>query len=143
MTGEGVAPSPVTRIESYVYEPHPAVLAANLAGDFANLHGLGGVTARGGYLTGTAYIETPLARRYVVTEVMPFRAKRVRSALQSRGVGHLVVKKRGVTLEPERVARECNPRAGEETAVVLLTRIERRTVAILAREDKTQNDCSQ
>jgi hypothetical protein len=51
--------------------------------------------------------------------VLPFNLKRLRAVLRTRGVGRVVVKKRGSPVEPEALARRLRgPGAGGATVVV-------------------------
>ena len=73
---------------------------------------------------------SPLVTSYRVDEVLPFNLKKLRALLQSRGVGRVVVKKRGSPIEPEQLTRQLRgPGAG--TAVVVLTRVAGRPAALV------------
>ncbi|WP_289231318.1 THUMP-like domain-containing protein [Barrientosiimonas endolithica] len=72
----------------------------------------------------------PWARRFVVTEAMPFNVKRLRAALRDRGVGRLTVKKRGVSIEPDQLRRQLRLK-GDASATCVLTRAGSTQVALL------------
>ncbi len=129
----GSAP-PAPRAGRYVYEPDPAVLAAGLAAALANRHGLAGLGPQPGYLTGDAPLDEPLLACFAVREVLPLDLKRLRSALASRGIGRLEIKKRGVGDGPEVLRRRLGPR-GPNAAVLILTRVAGRAVAMIADRD--------
>lgn len=67
-------------------------------------------------------------------EAMPFQLKRLRAALRARGVGRVVVKKRGSAIEPEQLRAQLRlDPAAPGRAVVFLTRQAGAPVAVLAR----------
>ena len=75
---------------------------------------------------------TAFAAAYEVTDVLPFSLKRLRTLLRSRGVGTVVVKKRGSAVEPEQLRRQLRL-DGPNTAVVVLTRVAGDPTVLLAR----------
>lgn len=74
------------------------------------------------YLTSDAPPETPFGTAYVVTDVLPFGVKRLRTLLRARGVGPLTVKKRGTAVTPEELRRQLRL-TGDRAATVVLTRV--------------------
>jgi hypothetical protein len=54
------------------------------------------------YLCAAERVETPLARAYPVEEWFPFSLKEIQRRLRAKGVGAIVVKKRGSPLDPRR-----------------------------------------
>jgi hypothetical protein len=115
----------------YVFDPDPAVLAADLLGELAAKHGLQTLGPGGSYLTGDRLVDEPLLQGFAVQEFLPLRAASVQQTLAARGVGRIEIKKRGVSVEPEKFRRELKLRGSAETSV-LLTRIGKREVAIIA-----------
>jgi hypothetical protein len=59
---------------------------------------------------------------YRVDEVLPFNLKKLKALLRTRGVGRVVVKKRGSAIEPETLARRLRGE-GTGTATVVVTRV--------------------
>jgi hypothetical protein len=53
---------------------------------------------------------------------VPFNLKKLKALLRVRGVGRVVVKKRGSPIEPERLARQLRG-PGDRTATVVVTRV--------------------
>ena len=131
-----------SQLGNYLIEPHPPVLAAGLAGQLANENNLSFITHGGGYLTGAAAIRSPFCSSYQVIEILPFRPKRIKSALQKRNVGHLVVKKRAVNQDPRQVQRSCQPSQGEHSAVLFVTSIQERVTAIITQPINEQKSNS-
>jgi hypothetical protein len=128
----GVAVSTAPTIGSYIFEPDCAVLAADLTGALANRYGLHAVSATAAYLTTDAPVVTPLLAAFEVMEVLPYDAKKLSSWLRARGIGAVEVKKRGVEIDPARLQRELSGE-GDESATVILCRIQKRVTAIIAK----------
>ncbi|WP_428303806.1 THUMP-like domain-containing protein [Lacipirellula sp.] len=116
----------------YVYDPDPSLIAAHLLGAIAEHHELTSLGAGGVYLTGDEPIADPLLASFAIEEVFPLRVAAVGSWLSARNVGKLEVKKRGVTIDPEKFRRDLKLR-GDDAATLILTRIGKRQVAIVAR----------
>jgi hypothetical protein len=114
----------------YVFEPHAAVLAADLTGVVAAEHGLKAISPRIAYLTGDQPIDSPELSCFEVVEAMPFSSRRVRTELRRRGIGRLEVKKRGTRLSPEQVLEELSP-SGDEAATLMLMALGKKVLAIL------------
>lgn len=117
----------------YLYEPDPAVLRAGLVAALGEQIQAAQLDPDIAYLTADHLHATPFARSWQVTDWLPFQLKRLRQYLRQRGIGHLVVKKRGSPLEPERLIRDLRLE-GENQAVLFLTHLRGKPVAILADE---------
>jgi hypothetical protein len=116
----------------YVYDPDPAVVAARLTGAISNRHELASLGAGGVYLTGEQAIKDPLLAAFEVLEALPLRAAVVAPWLRARGVGRVEIKKRGVTIDPEKFRRELKLQ-GDNEATIILTRAGKRQLAIVAK----------
>jgi len=126
-------PPPVGPVGSVLYEPADAVLRAGLVGAAA--------LRVGGRLVDPtiAYVTTdeapagpdPFLTGYAVEAVLPFQLKRLRAALRERGVGRVVVKKRGSAVDPAELRRRLRL-DGDAEMTVLLTRVAGAPTAILA-----------
>jgi hypothetical protein len=119
------------KVGRFILDPDPSLLAANLLGAFAADNNLASLGAGSAYLTGDASLDHGLLSRFEVVECLPLRAPEVASCLAARNVGTLEIKKRGVETDPEAFRRKLKLR-GENAATLLLTRIGRREVAIVA-----------
>lgn len=115
----------------YVFDLDPSVIAARLLGAFARCNNLRSLGAGSVYLTGDRPLSDSLMQTFQVEECLPLRAPLVASYLAERNVGRVEVKKRGVATDPERFRRELKLR-GDHAASVILTRIGKREVAIVA-----------
>jgi hypothetical protein len=139
--GTGFEPPDVAaNIGRYVFEPDPAVLAAGLEGDLANDHRIAPLASRIPYFTGDWRLSDPLLNAFEVLDVAAYHPRRLRAMLRTRGIGCLEVKKRGVPLDPEAVRRELRV-PGDQSATLILTRLERGVIAIVAR--RLADNCKQ
>ena len=106
----------------YLYEPNGAVIRARLIGDLARSLQARMVSDSIAYLTSDSPADSPWAASYRVDEVLPFNLKKLKAMLRARGVGRVVVKKRGSPIEPETLARQLRGE-GTGTATVVVTRV--------------------
>jgi hypothetical protein len=119
-------------VESYVFEPHAAVFAANLVTALAEQHGLLPLAEAPSYLTGDQRLTSPLLSAFEVLEVLPLDKKQLRAALRARRIGHLEVKVRGMRLDPQAWQRAVRV-PGDGSATVLIADTGTKRLAILAR----------
>jgi hypothetical protein len=122
-------------IGPFVFEPDSSILAAGLCGALAAEYGLEAISARAAYLTGTptpdALCDAALAS-FEVLEPMPLRIKMLRQWLRERGIGQVEVKKRGIDIDPQRLAAELRSDA-DGRATILIAPMNHRATAIVAR----------
>lgn len=115
---------------AYLYEPDPAVLAADLAGDLAQILCWKQVETSIPYFTSEILAQHPLWSSFRIEAVLPWRRERVKALLRERQIGQLEVKKRGVPLDPAEVRQQLQPR-GEKSGVLILTRHGKQVQALL------------
>lgn len=120
-------PGPVGGV---LYEPDGAVIRAGLVGQVAAAVDGRLLDPTIAYVTSDRVVATPLARGYVVLDVLPFQLKTLRALLRDRGVGRLTVKKRGTAVEPERLRRQLRLE-GDAEATIVLTRVAGRQSVLL------------
>lgn len=118
--------------QRFLYDPDPAIIASHLLGAIANHYGLRSLGSGGAYLTGDEEIANPLLSGFEIEESLPLRTAAVADWLSARNVGRVEVKKRGVTIDPEKFRRDLKLR-GDNEATVILTRAGKRQLAIVAR----------
>jgi hypothetical protein len=123
----------VGAVGRYLYEPDGAAVRAHLVGEVAESVGGWLIDPRIAYLTSDVAVASPWVAGYEVEEVMPFSLKRLRAALRERRVGVATIKKRGSAVDVERLRKDLRL-SGENTIVVILTRIGERPIAVLATE---------
>ncbi|SFO20169.1 RNA cap guanine-N2 methyltransferase [Geodermatophilus obscurus] len=115
-------PADTGPVRGWLHEPDPAVIRSGLVSPVAAGLGATLVDPTIAYLTSGDRAATPWVTSYRVDEVLPFNLKRLRALLRTRGVGRVVVKKRGSAIEPETLARQLRG-AGTGTATVVVTRV--------------------
>lgn len=134
LTGSGAEPAPPVREPGgYLYEPDGAVIRAGLVAAVAAEVDGGLLDPTIAYVTADRLVGTPFAAAYEVLDGLPFGLKRLRSALRERGVGDVVVKKRGSAVEPEDLRRRLRLPGGGQRLTVVLTRRAGRPWVLLVR----------
>jgi hypothetical protein len=122
---------PAGEVQSFLYEPDATILAAKLAGAFAEKFQLAALTAGGGYLTSEQEIAHPLVARFRVRDVLPFDVKKLKAYCREHQLGQLEIKKRGVELQPHHLRRQIMS-SGDSAAVIIITPIGDAVKAIVA-----------
>lgn len=120
---------------AYLYEPDAAVLRAGLVRDLAARLGAHQLDPDIAYLTAADKIGTPFARVWEIEAWFPFQLKRLRAYLRERGIGLVVVKKRGSPLQPEALIRDLRLK-GDEERVLFLTHLRGRPIVVVAYPEK-------
>lgn len=116
-------PAPVGEPGRWLYEPDGAVIRAHLVGAVAEAVDGRLLDPTIAYVTADTLVPTPFATAYEVTDVLPFQVPKLRALLRERGVGVVVVKKRGSGVVPEQLRRELLRGArGSAEATVVVTR---------------------
>ena len=121
---------PLASPGTYLYEPDPAVIRAQLVATLADQIGAAQLDRTIAYLTADRAVATPFARCWRVLEWLPFNLKRLRARLTALDAGPVTVKKRGSPLDTDALARQLSG-AGEHTLVVVLTRMRDQPVALI------------
>ena len=119
---EDPGPAPVAAVRDWLHEPDPALIRSGLMSLVAAGLGATLIDPTIAYLTSDAAADTPWVSSYRVAEVLPFNLKKLKALLRARGVGRVVVKKRGSPIEPESLARQLRG-PGTGSAVVMVTRV--------------------
>jgi hypothetical protein len=122
---------PAARIERYVFEPDAAILAAKLEGVVAAEHNLAVISPGVAYFTGPRPVNDPALAAFEVDEIVPFDLKKLKTLLRSRQVGRLEIKVRAVAEDPAELRKRL-ALSGDNSATLLITRREKRVLAILA-----------
>lgn len=120
--GEAPGLAPTGPVRGWLHEPDPAVIRSGLVACVAGDLGATLIDPTIAYLTSDAEAVSPWISSYRVSEVLPFNLKKLRALLRTRGIGRVVVKKRGSPLDPETLARQLRG-PGSGTAVVVVTRV--------------------
>jgi hypothetical protein len=115
----------------FVYDPDPAVVAADLLGALAAKLGAASLGPGAVYLTGDAAAYDRLATCFAVHDCLPLDVRKLAGYFAARSVGQLEIKKRGVAIEPDALRRKLKLR-GENAATLIVTRVGRHEAAIVA-----------
>jgi hypothetical protein len=130
--GEAASPAlPLREPQRYLLEPDPAILRAGLVTDLGQMLEAAQLDPSIAYLTADRAVDTPFARSWSVEDWFPFGLKRLRSYLRQRGIGRVVVKKRGSPLQPEALIRDLRLQ-GEAERVLFLTQLQGKPVVLVA-----------
>lgn len=116
--------------QSYLYEPDAAVIRAGLVEDLGVLLNAIQLDPDIAYLSTQKMTPTPFARVWEIEDWFPFQLKRLRAYLRERGVGRVVVKKRGSPLQPESLIRKLRL-DGVGERILFLTHLEGNPIVIL------------
>jgi len=122
LTATTTEPPPVAPPRRYLYEPDGAVIRAHLVAEVAALVNGALLDPTIAYITSDALIATPFARAYTIEDAMPFGLKRLRAYLRERGIGHVVIKKRGSPLTPETLMSDLRL-SGDNHRILFLTKV--------------------
>jgi hypothetical protein len=120
--GEDPGLAPTAPVRGWLHEPDPAVIRSGLVACVAAELGATLIDPTIAYLSSDSAAASPWVSSYRVTDVLPFNLKKLRALLRARGVGRVVVKKRGSPIEPEALARQLRG-PGSGSAVVVVTRV--------------------
>lgn len=123
-------------IGRYIYEPDGAINRAELIAHIANPAQATLIAPRIAYLTADTAISTELAARFDVLDVLPWSQRKLSAAVAAYEFSDIVVKKRGIDLDPARLRKTLLPKKRNRTAEALIVIVCRRShdsVAILAR----------
>lgn len=123
-------PLPISQPRAYLYEPDPAVMRAGLVAILGTALNAAQLDPDIAYLTGDDLVATPFARVWKIEDWFPFGVKPLRSYLRERGVGRVVVKKRGSPIQPEELLRKLKL-SGEVERIVFLTHLQGRPVVVV------------
>lgn len=117
--GAQLQPTELNRLGPYLYEPDRAVIRAGLVGALINATGGRELSPGVGYVTGPGDVEVTWARKYAITDAMPYNLKRLRALLRDRDTGTLTIKKRGVSIDIEQLRRHLRTQGSRPTTIVV------------------------
>jgi THUMP domain-like/RNA cap guanine-N2 methyltransferase len=126
-------PVPITPPGAYLYEPDAAVIRAHLVEHLAEDIDATKIDDQIAYLTSSTRVETPFAVPYQVMETMPFNLKALNRRLRELDVGELIIKKRGLPIDPEQFRHRLKYGPGSQTVAVVLTRVQNRPSVLICR----------
>jgi SAM-dependent methyltransferase len=114
--------APAGPVRGWLHEPDPALIRSGLLSLVAAEMGATLIDPTIAYLSSDSPADSPWLSSYRIDEVLAFSLKKLKALLRTRGVGRVVVKKRGSPIEPETHARQLRG-PGEASATVVVTRV--------------------
>jgi len=121
----------VGAVEGWLVEPDDAIIRAGLVGAVAQRLAGHLLDRHIAYVTTETEPDARFGAVFEVLEEIPFALKRMRAVLRARGVGDVVVKKRGVGVAPEELRRRLALGGDGPIATLVLTRTEGGPLALL------------
>lgn len=123
----------IGELGDYLFEPNGALVRAGLVTALCAPLSARRISAPIAYLTGDAPatgVAARLVAQWRIAEVLPAGLKSLRKALVARGVGRLIIKKRGADIDPAQVRRTLKLPAGRP-ATIVFTRVGEDHVVLL------------
>jgi len=130
LSAQPVASVVVEPPRAYLYEPDGAVIRAHLVEHLAHKLSATMIDPQIAFLSSDHLVSTPFARAFKVDTVMPFNLKHLRRHLRERGIGKVVVKKRGSPIDPQELEHDLRLE-GPRAAVVVLTHVQGKPSVII------------
>lgn len=130
------AAAPVTPLQTYLYDPDPAVVRAGLVDLCAERLGLKRLDSAEEYLTGETRVDSPFVTPFEVLAEFPNNERALRRHLQDAAYGAYEIKCRHLPVQAETLRRKL-PTKGHETATIFLARVAGQARWILARRAGT------
>jgi hypothetical protein len=124
--------TPIGPIQSWLYEPDPAVIRAGAVPALATMLDATGIAPGVAYLTSEEHRPTSYATAFEVLGRLPYRERDLRAWVKENRVGTLEIKKRGVEVDPAALRRRLSPK-GPESATLVLTPSQDGAVALVVR----------
>jgi SAM-dependent methyltransferase len=121
---------PVAEPGDYLYEPDPAVIRAGLVAKLGSQLDAWQLDTDIAYLSSNQMVETPFARAWQVEDWLQFNLKQLRQYLRTRGIGKIVVKKRGSPLKPDELIHRLKLK-GDGKRVVVLTHLDGKPIVVV------------
>jgi THUMP domain-like len=119
------------RIDQYMFEPDPSILAARLTGALAEKFDLHAPTRSVAYLSGPEPIDERLLSCYLVRKQLPLHLKQLKARLRQLEIGQVEVKKRGLKIDPNRWEKQLKTKATGR-AVLICFEFQGKAIAVLA-----------
>jgi hypothetical protein len=121
----------VTEPKDYLYEPDPAFIKARLIDDLAHEYGLTLLHPTIAYLTGEAFIDTPMVKTYRVLSVTEMDHDIINDELTRLNLGRVDSKARGVSIDHKEIRKLVRGR-GENRGLVIFTLVNNKPSAIIS-----------
>ena len=122
-------------LQSFVFDPDPALTRSGLLDGFAAAHGLHRVASGVDLLTGPGRVASPFLGEFEVIEVFPLDLKVLRREVAARRLGPLEIKTRGLDRRPEEYRAALRPEGPNPATWLLIAGRGGPGRAILARRE--------
>lgn len=123
---------PVTALQTYLYDPDPAVVRAGLLDLCAERLGLTRLDAAEEYLTGEARIDSPFVTAFQVLAELPHNERELRRQLRESPYAAYEIKCRHLAVQVDSLRRRL-PTGGQGSATIFLARLAGQARWIVAR----------
>lgn len=123
--------------KAFLYEPDGAVIRAHLVQQLGRQLEASKIDEEIAYLSADQARPTPFAHCYALDDYFPFQLKRLRAYLRERGIGSVIIKKRGSPLEPDHLRGRLRL-SGEGHCIVFLTRVQGKPTVLIGRPAPAQ-----
>jgi len=115
---------------SIIWEPTPVMIRSHLYRHWGKHHGLLQLDHAVAYLTGDTIIHEPWAKGYRVIDSCAMHQSTIKSMLQKHDIGNLIIKKRGVDIDPDTEIRKLKAK-GSNSGILIYTRYQSRPIVFL------------
>lgn len=110
------------RLHGFLYEADRAVIRAGLSGALVRRVDGAELDTGIGIVSSPRDVIVPWAKKYAVSEAIPFNLKALRSWVRDHRIGRLTIKKKGASVDPDQLRRQLRLR-GDNEATILVTRV--------------------
>ncbi len=123
--------------QTYIYEPAPAIRAAGLSSSWAQQYQLEAIHRRFSYYTSNEQLTPSGGSRFQVVEEMTFDRKQIKQWLKARSIGHLEIKKQGLSFSPSELRKQLQPQGNNQITLIILGEAQssERAIAIMAKRE--------
>lgn len=102
-----------------IFEPKPALLAANLAPTWAAKHNLTYIHSGVSYFSAQKPNPIPGGNGYRIVQQLSFDLKQLRRWIKQHDIGRLEIKKRGIDLTPEQLRKQLKPKGKQAITLII------------------------
>lgn len=110
------------QVQRYLLDPSPSLVAAKMLGSLATALELGGLSSQSPYLTAEEAVVHPHLQCFEIEAELPLDVRKLKAHLQSRRIGRLEIKKRGIDITPETLRPQLQL-TGDNAATLILAKL--------------------
>jgi hypothetical protein len=130
------AQAPIGPPATFIYDPDPSLVRAELIDSFACAHKLVRLAGGVDYLTADHLVKSPFLAAFEVREISSLDPKALKRMIAKHEIGTLEIKVRGVDVTPEALRAKLKPR-GTQSATLLVSDGNEAVMAVLAQRLST------